>query len=114
MTIVAIIGVAALAAFAANLRTAARVRQMLPAAALAQERLATLDLIDGRDLRVLPDSLARGKFASPFDRYTWRAKAREVREQPALVEIIVYVEWDEGAYSISKRRYRPEVGGVAR
>jgi hypothetical protein len=114
MTIVAIVGVASLAAFAADLRTAARARQMLPAAALAQERLATLDLIDGRNLRILPDSLARGKFASPFDRYTWRAKAREVREQPALVEIMVQVEWDEGEYSISRRRYRPALVGVAR
>jgi hypothetical protein len=112
MSIVAIVGVSALAAFGADLRAAARARLALPAAALAQERLANLNLVDANDLRRLPDSLARGTFAQPFDDYTWRAIAKEVRGEPALVEITVRVEWTEGAYVVTGRLYRPTVIGI--
>jgi len=112
MTIVAIVGVAALAAFGADLRAANRAREALPAAALARERLATLNLIDANELRRLPDSLARGKFASPFDTYAWRASVKEVRGEPALVELTVRIEWAEGAYVVTERRYRPTVVGA--
>jgi len=65
MTIVGIVGAGALAAFGADLRAADRARQMLPAVALAQDRMAILDLADAHTLRVLPDSMARGSFSRP-------------------------------------------------
>jgi prepilin-type N-terminal cleavage/methylation domain-containing protein len=107
MTIVAIVGVAALGAFGADLRAADRARQTVPAAALAQERLAILDLVDAHTLRMLPDSLTRGTFSKPFDTYTWTATAKEVRGETALVEVVVRVQWSEGAYVVTERRYRP-------
>ena len=107
MTIVAIVGVAALGAFGADLRAADRARQTVPAAALAQERLAILDLVDAHTLRMLPDSLTRGTFSMPFDTYTWTATAKEVRAETALVEVVVRVQWAEGAYGVTERRYRP-------
>ena len=107
MTIVAIIGVAALGAFGADLRAADRARQTLPAAALAREQLAILNLVDAHTLRMLPDSLGQGTFSKPFDNYQWRATAKEVRGEPALVELTVRVEWAEGAYAVTERRYRP-------
>jgi prepilin-type N-terminal cleavage/methylation domain-containing protein len=109
MTIVAIVGVGALAAFGADLRVANRARQTLPAAALAMDRLAVLDLVDAHTLRMLPDSLARGTFAKPFDNYSWRATVKEVRGEPALVELTLRVEWAEGAYALTERRYRSTV-----
>jgi hypothetical protein len=115
MTIVAIVGVGALAAFGADLRAANRARQTLPAAALAMDRLAVLDLIDAHTLRMLPDSLARGTFAKPFDNYSWRATVKMVRGEPALVELTLRVEWAEGAYALTERRYRSTVvSGAAR
>ena len=114
MTIVAIVGVSALAAFGADLRAASRAQQTLPAAALAIERLAVLKLVDAHTLRMLPDSLARGTFAKPFDNYSWRATAKEVRGEPALVELTVRVEWAEGAYALTERCFRSTiVSGVA-
>jgi type II secretory pathway pseudopilin PulG len=107
MTVVGLVGMGALGAFGADLRAAERAQQLLPAAAVAQERLAGLDLVDPHTLRMLPDSLAHGRFAKPFDAYTWRASAKEVRNEPALVEIMVRIEWAEGSYSLSERRYRP-------
>ena len=109
MTIVAIVGVGALAAFGADLRAANRARQTLPAAALARDRLAVVDLVDAQTLRILPDSLARGRFAKPFDGYSWRATVKEVRGEPALVEVTLRVEWAEGAYALTERLYRSTV-----
>ena len=63
---------------------------------------------------MLPDSLARGTFAKPFENYSWRATVKEVRGEPALVELTVRVEWAEGAYALTERRYRSTVvSGVA-
>lgn len=109
MAIVAIVGVSALAAFGADLRAANRTRQTLPAAALALDRLAILDLVDAHTLRMLSDSLARGTFAKPFENYSWRATVKEVRGDPSLVELTVRVEWAEGAYVLTERRYRSTV-----
>jgi len=114
MTIVAIVGASALAAFGADLRAASRAQQTLPAAALAIDRLVALDLVDAHTLRILPDSIARGTFARPFDNYSWRATVKEVLGEPAFVEITVRVEWAEGAYALTERRFRPTiVSGIA-
>ena len=107
MTIISIAAVAALGAFGAELRAADRARQTIPAASLATERLAVLDLVDASTLRRLPDSLARGTFAKPLDAYSWSATVTEVRDEPALVELTVRVTWAEGAYTLTERRYRP-------
>ena len=112
MTIIAIVGVAALAAFGADLRAASRAHEALPAAALARERLATLNLVAANELRRLPDSLARGTFVKPLDTYAWRASVKEVRGEPALVELTVRIEWAGGAYVVTERRYRPTMVGV--
>ena len=107
MTIVSIAGVAALGAFGAELRAANRARQTIPAASLATEKLAILDLVDAGPLRRLPDSLARGTFAKPLDGYSWSTTVKEVRDEPALLELTVRVVWAEGAYALTERRYRP-------
>ena len=115
MTIVGIVGAGALAAFGADLRAADRARQMLPAVALAQDRMAILDLADAHTLRVLPDSMARGAFSRPLDGYTWRAAAREVRGEPSLIELSVRIEWPTGSYALLQRRYRPtSIAGAPR
>jgi hypothetical protein len=35
---------------------------------------------------------------------------KEVRGEPALVELTLRVEWAEGAYALTERRYRSTVG----
>jgi prepilin-type N-terminal cleavage/methylation domain-containing protein len=107
MTIVGLVGAGALGAVAADLRAGARAQRLLPAAAFAQERMAILDLADPHALRMLPDSLAHGTLPKPFEDYSWRATVKEVRGEPTLVELAVQVEWPEGSYALSERRYRP-------
>ncbi len=107
MAIIAIVAMTALAAYGADLRAADRARQTIPAAALAQERMAVLELVDGHTLRMLPDSLSHGAFEAPYDAYVWSATAKPVRGEPSLVEIRVSVTWPDGAFTLARRRYRP-------
>lgn len=104
--IVSLAAVATLAAFGAEVRTGIRARDGLRAAALAEKRLATVRLLPTEDLRLLPDSVRRGRFAPPFEGYRWEASTRPMPEQEGLVDVSVRVEWSEGAYSLRTRLYR--------
>lgn len=105
--IVSLAAVATLAAFGTEVRTGIRARDGLRAAALAEERLATVRLLPTEDLRLLPDSVRRGRFGPPFEVYRWEASARTVPDQEGLVDVSVRVEWEDGAYNLRTRLYRP-------
>jgi prepilin-type N-terminal cleavage/methylation domain-containing protein len=117
VAIVGMISVGALAAFSADLRAAQRSQEVLPASALAEERLAALELAEPTRLAMLPDSLKRGRFAPPFERYEWMATASPVRGERYLYDFTVRVQWDSGgaAFTLARRRFRPPpVGMVTR
>lgn len=108
LAIVAVVTVAALAALGAELRTAGRAQAAVPAAALAQDRLAAIALLDVRDLDPLPDSVAEGRFAAPFEAYGWTAETRPVLGEGGLYDVVVRIEWsDDGVYTLRSRLYRP-------
>jgi prepilin-type N-terminal cleavage/methylation domain-containing protein len=107
LAMVGIACVAALEAFGAEVRGADQARQALPAAALAQERLGRLALLPTLELAHLPDSLARGTFAPPFDGYGWHAVAGPVLGEQDLYEVRVDVTWNRGSYGVGTRWYRP-------
>lgn len=107
LAIVGIVAIGALEAFAVEARTARRARDAAPAVAVAGERLARLELLDGTTLRALPDSLARGTVAAGPRTYRWEAGARRVANEPGLFELRVDVRWESGAYALASRSYRP-------
>ena len=107
LAIVGLAGVAALAAFGAELRTTERAGRALEAAALAEERLAHLKLAPSRDLDPLADSLRRGQFAAPFGDYAWEATSRSPSGREDVLDLTVDVRWHDGAYAESTRIYRP-------
>lgn len=113
IAIVAMVSIGALAAFSGDLRAAQRAREMIPAAALAEDRIAALELADPLRLAMLPDSLSRGRFAEPFGAYAWTASATPVRGERHLYDFVVRVRWDAGEYSLRRRRYRPPPAGAA-
>jgi prepilin-type N-terminal cleavage/methylation domain-containing protein len=108
-----VIGLAAAGAldlFAAHLRAAAKEPALLTAAALAQDRMAALRLLDATGLQQLPDSLARGQFALPFSAFRWRAgSVRSAEEQ--LYEIHVEITWNDGSYALTSRQSAASLGG---
>jgi type II secretory pathway pseudopilin PulG len=107
VALVGMISVGALAAFGADLRASQRVSSLLPARSLAEERLTALELADATHLAILPDSLARGRFAPPFERYEWTASAKPVRGERWLYVLSVHVRWEDGAYVLTRSRFRP-------
>lgn len=106
----AIIGstaVGVLGAFSANLRAADRARIALAASTLARTRLARLEIATARELASLPDSLARGTFAPPLERFHWSASSLAVLGEPDLYDLRVRVSWADGESELRTRRSRP-------
>ena len=107
VTIIGLVSVGALGAFGADLRAAERADRMLRAAALAQERLTSLEGVRLGPLSELPDSLSRGRLESPFDEYSWTATTKRARPMDDLVEFRVEIAWGSGSFTLSERRYEP-------
>jgi hypothetical protein len=101
------VGSAALSVAGGGLRVSGRGARLLEARALAEDRLAAVRLLSHDDLQDLPDSLETGRFEPPFDAYRWTARAGEVRDEPALFDIEVEIAWDDGAWHLDSRVYRP-------
>ena len=112
VAIIGMISISALAAFSAALRVSQRSQELLPAAALAEERLAAVELAEPTRLAMLPDSMTRGRFRAPFERYEWTATARRVRGERSLYDFVVRVRWDSGEYALARRRFRPPPAGM--
>lgn len=106
--IVGLAAVAALETVGAELRTAARAKDALTATALAEHRIETLRILSQNNLASVTDSLARGTFPPPFERYRWTAAVREVNGEPGLYDARVEVSWSGGTFPLSTRLYRPE------
>ena len=100
LLVIGLTSAAALELFGAHLRAARRASMLVTAVALAQDRLTAIRLIDAERLTRLPDSLARGQYAPPFDAYRWGAAVQRARDE-ALVQIAVTVTWDGGSYALA-------------
>lgn len=106
LLVIGICAAAALELSAAQLRAAGREQTLTTAAALAQHRLAAVRLLEPVQLRRLPDSLARGRFAPPFSHFGWRAAAATSVEQD-LYDLRVEISWPGGALAIATRQVAP-------
>ena len=94
MMIIGIASIGTLGAFAADLRAA--------------DRLSALE-IAGSWNHSVPDSLAHGRFAPPFDAYSWTASVRAVPSTFGLVEIRTEIGWDGGSFDLIERRFQASV-----
>lgn len=107
LAIIGLTAVGVLGAFGADLRGAERARDVLTATSLAQLQLARIGVTGARELSALPDSLARGTFEPPLDRYRWTASSAPVPGEPDLYDLRVAVEWADGRAGLRSRRFRP-------
>ena len=106
LAIVGVTAVGALGSVAADLRAAEDARTALEAEALAVQHMAFIEMLTGEDLQRLPDSLARGTFAEPFDRYRWTASTTPVLGEEGLTAVSVEVEWSAGSFPLRTLLYR--------
>lgn len=107
LAIISLFAIALLAALGAQVRTTAKANVLLVARPLAEERMATLRMLDYEALVDLPDSLAAGAFPPPFGGFTWRAVAAPIEDEYDLVGIEVTVSAGDEAYPLRTLVHRP-------
>jgi len=114
LLVVGVVAGAALELYAARLRVARRIPELLVAATLAQDRLARVQLLESGQLHRLPDSLAAGQFAAPFAGYRWQTTVVRTGETD-LYDARVAVRWTDGTFELATRIHAPgAVAGSAR
>ena len=106
LAIVGVTAVSALGAVAAEARAADDARTVLEAEALAVQQLALIETLTGEDLQRLPDSLARGSFDEPFERFRYTAASTPVLGEEGLTRVSVAVEWEGGSFPLQTMLYR--------
>jgi type II secretory pathway pseudopilin PulG len=106
LAIVGATSASVLAAVGAGTRATDRARRTHEAESLALEVHARLAVQREADLRVLPDSLASGQFAAPFDGYTWRATVRPDAVLPGVYQVQIDIEWPGGSQPLHTALYR--------
>ena len=106
LLVVGMVAGAALELYGARMRVARRTPALLVANALAQDRLARVQLLEPEQLRRLPDSLAAGQFAAAFAGYRWQTSVVRMAEDD-LYEARVAVRWADGVFEIATRIHAP-------
>src|SRR5688572_8611263 len=107
LAIVALVAIGLLGATAAQVRTADKAVLLLTARSLAEDRMTMLRLLDHDALSNLPDSLAAGAFAAPFDVYGWTARVEPVQDEYELFTAEVVVHVAEQAYVLRTMLHEP-------
>jgi prepilin-type N-terminal cleavage/methylation domain-containing protein len=113
LAIVGVTSIAALSAAGTELRATEQARRAVEAEALATDRLAAIRILTDEELRQMPDSIASGTFAAPFDRYRWTVESEPTLGEEGLTDISVTIEWGTGAFELRTKLYRrPPLLGV--
>ena len=106
---VAIVGMTAISALESvggGMRTAERSHRAIEAEALATSRLEFMQLLSDQELRALPDSVEKGKFAAPLDEYSWTTTSSAYSDQAGVYDVRVTVSWPAGSYTVRTYEYR--------
>lgn len=108
LAIVGFAAVAAVEAVGSEMRTIDRAGFAYTNAALAQDRVAAVTLLEVSQLNLLPDSMARGEFAAPFDAFHWTTKVSPTFGQHDLYDVTIAITSDRSDYTVLTRLYRPQ------
>lgn len=92
--------VATVAMYGSELRALAQAREVSVAIELAEDRLATIELLALSRLPNLPDSLEDGRFSAPFESYRWSAEAEAIPGRQ-LARVAVEVRGPNASHRIA-------------
>lgn len=106
LMIMGLVAVSTLSSVAAQLRAQERAQRSAEVEALAQDRLAVLQLLTAAELQSLPADMAQGQFPPPLQQYTWQAISRPVMGEEYLNDVAVAVNWSGGSYVVYSRIYK--------
>ncbi|HUE95603.1 MAG TPA: hypothetical protein VMN39_03040 [Longimicrobiaceae bacterium] len=92
LAIIGIVAIALLAATSSQVQASGKANALLVASALAQDRFATIQMLDGDQLRDPPDSLTTGIFPAPFDEFRWTAAVDPADNEYDLFAVRIEVD----------------------
>jgi hypothetical protein len=107
LAIIALFSIALLGTLGAQVRAADRGSVLLVQRALAEDRLMALQLLDYDGLAGLPDSLQQGRFAEPFEEFTWTATATPLEEEYDLFTANITVTGRGYSFPLQSLLHRP-------
>ena len=108
LAIVGFAAVAAVEAVGSELRAVDRAGVAYTNAALAQDRLDAVKLLEVDQLNLLPDSVARGTFAGPFEAFHWTTVVSHTFGQHDMYDVAIAITSDRGDFAVQTRLYRPK------
>jgi type II secretory pathway pseudopilin PulG len=109
LAIMGLVAIALLAATSSQVRTADKAAVLLVASALAQDRMASVQLLDHEGLSDFPDSLVAGTFPPPFEDFSWTAEVAESEDENDLFAVRVEVKGRGEAFPTETLLHRPAV-----
>ncbi len=107
LAIISMVAISLLAATGSQVRSATKADVLLTAAALAQDRLAALQLLDAEGFTNPPDSLLSGTFSAPFDEFTWTAEVEEAEGEYDLYAVSITIEGRGEWFPLETLLHRP-------
>lgn len=115
LAIIGLVAIGLLSATGAQMRAAGKARVLLTARALAEDRLSALELLDYNAIVDIPDSLAAGRFAPPFEAFSWTARVEPMEDEYDLFGAEVVVTGNGESFPLRTLIHLPkpviEVGG---
>jgi type II secretory pathway pseudopilin PulG len=106
LMIISLFAIALLTTVGAQVRASDRANVLLVARALAEDRLAAVQMLDYDHIKDMPDSLVAGSFPHPFEDYSWTARTTPVNEEQDLFAAEVVVSGYGYAYPVQTMLHR--------
>jgi type II secretory pathway pseudopilin PulG len=110
LAIIGLVAIALLQTTGSQLRSAAQAKSLLVERALAEDRIAALQLLDYDDLGDPPDSILAGRFPAPFEAYTWTARVDEMKDEYDLFGAEVVIDGNGESFPLRTLIHSPRPG----
>jgi type II secretory pathway pseudopilin PulG len=110
LAIIGVVAIALLETTGTQLRAATQAKSLLVARMLAEDRIASLQLLDYDDLSDPPDSLREGRFGPPFDAYTWTASVEVMKDEYDLFGAQVVIDGNGESFPLRTLIHSPRPG----
>ncbi len=107
LAIISMVSLALLQARSQQIRVAAQARELLTAQALAEDRLATVRLLDYENLARPADSVLGGAFPAPFEEFSWVTTVEVLEDEYDLFGVDVVVTGPAERFPLSTLVHRP-------
>ena len=107
LAIISLISLGLLQARGQQIRVATQARELLTAQALAEDRLATLRLLNYENLEQPADSVLAGAFPAPFEDFSWMTTVEVLEDEYDLFSVDIVVTGPAERFLLGTLVHRP-------